>query len=185
MKLVIKSILDTFVSLLVIYFTLLTKFVGFEHMAMRISRIPYRLGIKVRYRFYRTHLKSVGTNVTFSYGSLVTNTKTVIGNNVRFGPYNSIGLANIGNDIITAQYVHILSGSKQHSFSNRDIPIWRQSGVIQCVELEGDNWIGANVVVMANVGIGAILGSGSVVVNDIPSMSVSAGSPCKKIKDRP
>ena len=185
MKVVIKSILHIFVGLSVLYFTLLTKFVGFEHVAMRISRIPYRLGIKVRYQFYRKHLKSVGSNVTFSYGSLVTNVKTVIGSNVRFGPYNSIGLANIGNDIITAQYVHVISGSKQHSFSNRDIPICKQHGVIQCVELEGDNWIGANVVVMANVGNGAILGSGSVVVNDIPAMSVSAGNPCKKLKDRP
>jgi len=152
---------------------------------MRISQIPYRIGNQVRYKFYSKHLKSVGKNVTFSFGCVVTNINTVVGNNVRIGPYNSVGLAHLGDDIITAQHVHILSGSKQHSFLDRDIPIWKSKGTIQCVELKGDNWIGANVVVMANVGYGTILGSGSVVVTEIPEMSIAAGNPCKKLKDRP
>lgn len=185
MKIVIKSALALFVRFRVAYFSLLVRVLGFEHIAMRISQIPYRLGIKVRYQFYRKHLKSVGENVTFSFGSLVTNTDTIIGSNVRFGPYCSVGLANIGDDIITAQHVHILSGAKQHSFASRTLPIWKQAGNIQCVTLAGDNWIGANVVVMANVGYGTVLGSGSIVVNDMPEMSVAAGSPCKKLKSRP
>ena len=185
MKVVIKLFFHSYVSVLVLFFSLLTKFVGFETVAIRISQIPYKLGNKVRYAFYKKHLKSLGENVTFSFGCLVTNVNTVIGNNVRFGPYNTVGLANLGDDIITAQHVHILSGSKQHSFENRDVPIWKQVGVIQCIELKGDNWVGANVVIMANVGYGTVLGSGSVVAKNIPEMCIAAGNPCEKLKERP
>lgn len=185
MKVVIKLFVHLYVFALVLFFSLLAKFVGFESVAIRISQIPYKLGNKVRYAFYKKHLQSLGKNVTFSFGCLVTNVNTKIGSNVRFGPYNTVGLANLGDDIITAQHVHILSGSEQHSFDNRDIPIWKQKGKIQCVELKGDNWVGANVVIMANVGYGTILGSGSVVVKHIPEMSIAAGNPCKKLKERP
>tara|TARA_R110002072_G_scaffold255129_2_gene413853 strand:- start:6768 stop:7325 length:558 start_codon:yes stop_codon:yes gene_type:complete len=185
MKVVIKSFIYLYVSVLVLFFSLLTRLIGFEPVVMRISQIPYKLGNQVRYKFYRKHLKSLGENVTFSFGCLVTNMNTVIGNNVRLGPYSTVGLAHLGDDIITAQHVHILSGSKQHSFVDREVPIWRQKGTIQCVELKGDNWIGANVVVMANVGYGTILGSGSIVATDVPEMCVAAGNPCKKLKDRP
>lgn len=182
---IIKLFLNLYITSLVLFFSLLKKLIGFEPVAMRISQILYGLGNQVRYKFYQMHLKSLGENVTFSFGSLVTNENTVIGNNVRLGPYNSVGLAHLGNDIIMAQHVHILSGSKQHLFGDRDVPIWKQKGTIQCVELKGDNWIGANVVIMANVGYGTILGSGSIVTTDILEMSVAAGNPCKKLKERP
>ena len=114
MKVVIKSFIYLYVSVLVLFFSLLTRLIGFEPVVMRISQIPYKLGNQVRYKFYRKHLKSLGENVTFSFGCLVTNMNTVIGNNVRLGPYSTVGLAHLGDDIITAQHVHILSGSKQH-----------------------------------------------------------------------
>lgn len=185
MRVVFAPLINLVIATIVLYFCILAKVIGFEPVAMRISLFPYRLGNRVRYQFYRKHLQKVGENVTFSLGCLVTNIKTTIGNNVRLGPYNTIGLAHLGDDIITAQHVHILSGSKQHSYADKSIPIWRQKGLIQCVELKGDNWIGANVVVMANVGVGSIVGSGSIVVSDIPDMIIAAGNPCKKLKDRP
>ena len=53
------------------------------------------------------------------------------------------------------------------------------------IELKGDNWVGANVVIMANVGYGTVLGSGSVVAKNIPEMCIAAGNPCEKLKERP
>jgi maltose O-acetyltransferase len=45
-------------------------------------------------------------------------------------------------------------------------------------------WIGANSTILPGVKIGekAVIGAGSVVVSDIPAMSVSVGNPCKPIK---
>src|SRR5216684_2558800 len=54
----------------------------------------------------------------------------------------------------------------------------------QEIHLEGENWIGANVTIIGGVriGRGAIIGAGSVVVNDIPPYSIAAGVPAKVIK---
>ena len=50
----------------------------------------------------------------------------------------------------------------------------------------GDNvWFGGNVVVLGGVTIGdnAVIGAGSVVVNDIPANTVAVGNPCRVIKE--
>jgi len=185
MKKTLKLILLVYTKFMTVYFTLLASIVGFETVAMRISGIPYRTGNQIRYNFYKQHLKALGRNVTFNFGTLVTNKNTTIGDNVRFGPFNSIGYANIGSDILTAQNVHILSGSNQHSYSTREVPIIQQPGTIGCIELAGDNWIGASVVIMHNVGLGTIIGSGSIVTTPISDMVVAAGNPCKVLKSRP
>jgi len=46
-------------------------------------------------------------------------------------------------------------------------------------------WLGAGVVVMPGVTIGdySVIGAGSVVTKDIPSMCVAFGTPCKKVRD--
>lgn len=50
----------------------------------------------------------------------------------------------------------------------------------------GNNvWFGGNVVVLGGVTIGdnAVIGAGSVVVNDIPANTVAVGNPCRVIKE--
>ena len=183
-----KSIFHLFRCLFVFsvtrYYLALSRLVSYEQVTFKISLIPYRIGNDIRYSFYKKMLKNVGENVLFSFGTVVTNKKTVIGNNVRLGPYNTIGWANVGNDILTAQYVHILSGSEQHGFSRLDVPIISQPGKVRCVNIAGDNWIGANVVIMDDIGQGSILGSGSVVVSKVSVNAVAVGNPCRVIKIR-
>ena len=55
------------------------------------------------------------------------------------------------------------------------------SGVIT---IKDDVWLGANVVILPNVTIGncTVIGTGSVVINDIPPYSIAVGSPAKVIK---
>jgi len=52
------------------------------------------------------------------------------------------------------------------------------------ITIEDDVWLGANVVILPNVTIGncSVIGTGSVVINDIPPYSVAVGSPAKVIK---
>lgn len=60
---------------------------------------------------------------------------------------------------------------------------WRKK---QRVEIGHDVWIGQDVLVMpgVNVGIGAIIGGGSVVTKDVPNYTIAAGIPAKPIKRR-
>lgn len=183
-KALVKALLQLNVIFSTYYYLTLSRFIGFELVAFKISMLSYRRGNQIRCKFYKKTLKSVGENVLFSFGTIVTNKNTTIGNNVRLGPFNTIGWAKIGDDILTAQYVHILSGSRQHSFARKDIPIISQPGTIKCVEVAGDNWIGANVVIMNDVGLGTVLGSGSVISTAVDNMVVAAGNPCRVIKIR-
>lgn len=55
------------------------------------------------------------------------------------------------------------------------------------VVIEKDAFIGTNVVIHPNVkiGEGAVIGSNSLVLKDVEPWSINAGSPCKKIGNRP
>ena len=52
------------------------------------------------------------------------------------------------------------------------------------VAIGHDCWFGANVVVCPGVtiGDGCVIGAGSVVTRDIPSMSFAAGVPCRVVR---
>lgn len=74
-----------------------------------------------------------------------------------------------------------------HNFSRIDIPI-KQQGVSNRggIIIEDDVWIGANCVVLdgVTIGMGSVIGGGSIVTKDIPPYSVAVGNPCKVIKSR-
>lgn len=75
-----------------------------------------------------------------------------------------------------------------HQSVRRDLPMGTQTGGPEApVILEGDVWIGANVVVLKGVtiGQGAIVAAGAVVRDSIPAYEIWGGVPAKKIGDRP
>lgn len=63
----------------------------------------------------------------------------------------------------------------------------RSHGEMYCKEviIEDYVWIGSNAVICAGVtvGMGAVIGAGSVVTRDIPPMCFAAGAPCKVIRE--
>lgn len=52
--------------------------------------------------------------------------------------------------------------------------------------INSDVWIGANVIVISGItiGVGAIIGAGSVVTHDVPPYEIWAGNPARKIRER-
>lgn len=117
----------------------------------------------------------IGNNVALGSGLkiLSTRAKVIIGNDVMFGPDVTI---------ITGDHRIDIPGRTMISITNEE----KLSENDQDVILEGDNWIGANVIILKGVkiGFGAIIAAGAVVTQDIPPYSIFGGIPAKNIKIR-
>jgi acetyltransferase-like isoleucine patch superfamily enzyme len=59
-------------------------------------------------------------------------------------------------------------------------------GVVGAVAIGDEVWMGANVIVLkcVTIGKGAVIGAGSVVTHDIPSMAIVAGNPARLLRMR-
>lgn len=90
----------------------------------------------------------------------------------------------IGDDVLVGPNVVIRSAD--HRFDRVDVPIRRQGHNAGEIIIEDGAWLGANVVVVGNVriGAGAIIAAGAVVTRDVPSMAIAGGVPARVLKMR-
>lgn len=118
-----------------------------------------------------------------SYPKLKIKSNTLIDRNSYFVVHQPI---TIGRDVLIAAYCSIISGN--HCYTSREIPI-REQGYFhgKPITIEDDVWLGTRVIVLEGVtiGMGAIVGAGSVVNKDIPAYEIWGGIPAKFIKKRP
>jgi len=106
----------------------------------------------------------LGKNVLINYDCILLDTGEIsIGNNTLVGP---------GTKIVTANHPHDAEKRKDWSVS------------CSPVKIDEDVWIGAGVVILPGVTIGArsIIGAGSVVTKDVPPDTVAAGNPAKVLR---
>lgn len=126
---------------------------------------------------------------TFIYGGQ----GTKIGRYVHIASFVSIiggGELIVGDYADIACGAKILTGSDTYNGGKRmssALPLEQRNVVRGRVIIEKDAFIGTNAVIHPNVtiGEGAIIGSNSLVLEDIEPWSINAGSPCKKIGQRP
>jgi acetyltransferase-like isoleucine patch superfamily enzyme len=93
-------------------------------------------------------------------------------------------LVTIGDDALIAAGVHIPSGGQIHGIDLVDRPIREQDGSVQRISIGRGSWIGANAVVMADVGANAIVAAGAVVTHPVPDWAVVAGVPARLVRMR-
>lgn len=178
-------IIFNFIALLLsLPFIILSKLIEFRQVSELVSQIPTKVGDLIRYQFYKFSLNSCGKNVRICIGTIFSKKDINIGNNVYIGPYCSIGLVDLGDDIMIANSTHVLSGSNQHGFSRIDIPMSKQKGKFKRVYIDSDCWIGANCVIMSDLKKGCILAAGSILTTTNDEYSILAGNPAKVIKNR-
>ncbi|CAM3342165.1 Galactoside O-acetyltransferase [Aequorivita lipolytica] len=108
-----------------------------------------------------------------------------IGYNCRINENVFIQKATIGNNVLIAPNVSILSTSHLHE--NTEIPIVLQGDTLPNPPFIADNvWIGRNVVIMPGIkiGEGSIIGAGAIVTKNVEPFSIMGGVPAKLIKSR-
>lgn len=119
-------------------------------------------------------------------GVYISNTKGLkIGKNCRINENVFIQEAVIGDNVLIAPNVSILSVS--HNHSDLSIPIVDQGDSIPSPPIIEDNvWLARNVIIMPGItiGTGAIVGAGAVVTKNVKSNTIVGGVPAKYIKDR-
>lgn len=112
---------------------------------------------------------SIGVNTVF----LTTRAKIIIHDHVIFGPGVTIITGNHRTDIVGKFIDQIIDADKLQE-NDED------------VVLEGDNWIGANTMIMKGVtiGRGAIVAAGAIVTKSVEPYEIVGGIPAKRISWR-
>ncbi|MBN8883166.1 MAG: acyltransferase, partial [Salana multivorans] len=73
-----------------------------------------------------------------------------------------------------------------HEFADPGVPVRLQGLRTRGITVEDDVWIGAQVVVLDGVRIGAhsVVGAGAVVTRDVPPYAVAVGNPARVVRAR-
>lgn len=146
------------------------------------GRRPGLLGLYTRQALYRSVLTSCGRDVHFGYQTLLSKADARIGERVYLGRFCTIGRVTIGDDVRIADGVQLLSGQHHHGSNARGVDV--QHVTQTRITIGSKAWIGANAVVMSDVGDGAIVGAGAVVTRPVASGQTVVGVPARPI-DQP
>jgi acetyltransferase-like isoleucine patch superfamily enzyme len=122
--------------------------------------------------------------------------KIVVGDNFYIGRFSQIECdAIIGNNVMFANNVALV-GRHDHNFTQVGTPTrlagrirdrnYQWKGLDEPVIIEDDVWIGHGSIILSGIkiGFGSIIAAGSVVTKDVEPLSIYAGNPAKKIKQR-
>lgn len=153
-----------------------------------LSRVPFSIGGKIRYKYLKTKLRKLGRGSSISTNIHIINPDGIMIEEkvgiARDVVLDGRGSLFIGTNSLIGFETAIITSS--HNFERTDIPI-KDQGMRSAPVKIGDNcWIGARVIVLPGVTIGnnSIVGANSVVTKDIPDLVIAAGVPCKVIKKR-
>lgn len=167
-----------------VYYTISKlKLVKYIYLSTHFSKKNGYWGIISRRLFYRMTLKKCGNNLIVHYGSILTFSDIEIGDNCTIETYCILGHCSLGNDVILASRVTVLSGGNARDPEDTSTLFRNQRLPAQRVCLGNDLWIGTHSVIMANVGDRVVIGAGSVITKEAPSKSIVVGVPGKVLKN--
>lgn len=117
---------------------------------------------------------------SYSYGGLLVpgaaDTGTVIGNYVSIGAgVRRFGAAHPVDDLSMHPYWY----NPRLGLAEREDDVPRSP-----IEIGHDSWIGANAIILpkvGSIGIGAVVGAGSIVTRDVPPFAIAVGAPARVV----
>lgn len=157
----------------------------FQAFSQMLSLIPGKIGSYLRASFYHLACEETSLNISVGFLTVLSHWDTTIGEGVYIGPQCNVGKCKIAPNTLIGSGVHILSGKRQHSFSNIDIPVKEQGGHFEKISIGTDCWIGNSAVILANISDHCIIAAGSVFTKDCSnSGDIFAGNPARLIRNR-
>jgi acetyltransferase-like isoleucine patch superfamily enzyme len=161
------------------------RLISFPTGGQLLTLVPGALGVLVRRGWYQATLESCGSALTVGFGTIINQSATRIGHNCTFGEYNRVGLADIGDNFLSAGHVCITSGRYQHGIDRRDIPVRAQPTTVVRVAIGEDVWAGQHATIAAPVAPHTVIGIGAVVIDTFDEWAIIAGVPARVVGERP
>jgi virginiamycin A acetyltransferase len=155
-----------------------------ESHSQLLSLFPGITGNYLRVAFYRFALEHCDPTATICFGALFSKTGARLGKHVYVGPRCMLGLVTLEDDVLLGPAVQIPSGPMTHGIDELDTPIRLQAGNKQRITIGRDTWIGAQAIVLADIGHQVVLGAASTVTKPIPPGVIAGGGPARVIRDR-
>lgn len=149
--------------------------------AQMVTLLPGTPGDYVRTGYYRWTLQSFGPDSRIQFGSYFAHPEARVGDGVYIGSYCILGRTEIGDRTQIASGVQVLSGRRQHGRGEDGKIEGSRLEEFETVRIGADCWLGAGVIVMADVGEGSTVGAGAVVVKPIPAGAVAVGNPAREL----
>lgn len=162
----------------------LLKRTAFANQSQALARVPGFRGTMLRHAFYRMTLKRCGKRITISYGTILSDPETEIGDYVFIGAYCTLGLVSVGKHAMLGSNVDIPSGPNVHGSERPDVPMQYQKGHQQRIHIGEDTWLANGSLIMADVSDHAIVGGGAVVTKPVPEGAVVVGTPARILRYR-
>ncbi len=139
--------------------------VAFETGGQLLAMIPGMPGIFLRRAWYSSELSACGPGLSVGFGAVLHEADARLGANCYVGKYSLIGLVDVGDHLLCADAVQVLSGAHHHGFSNREVPMSLQGDPQRKrVHIGADVWLGANSVITVDVPSHCVIGAGAVLV---------------------
>ncbi len=154
---------------------------AFDFSAKLLSLAPGRLGQLLRASFYMQTLDRCHYDLSVGFGSFFSHPCAEVGRRVGIGSFSIIGMVRLGDDVMIASRVSVLSGKYQHGDGRHGLaraPRFRR------VHIGAGTWLGEGSLVMDDVGRGCIVAGGSVVTKAMPDGTTAIGNPARFLHHR-
>lgn len=155
------------------------KKIGIRSCICKPMQIDNPKGISIGNKVYISEYSWLMGTKMLSHKGLIVNDNTIIGHFAHIIAYKEVV---IEESVLIADKVFISDCT--HNYSDINAPVINQAvSFIKPVIIGEGSWLGENVCVCgASIGKHCVIGSNSVVINDIPDYCVAVGSPARVVK---
>jgi acetyltransferase-like isoleucine patch superfamily enzyme len=156
--------------------------------AQLLVDLPTRARLRLRRMRLLRRFGRVGRNFVFDPQSLFNTPELLeVGDDVFIGPRAYISAeVRIGNRVMFGPDPTLIGGDHYFAVRGKSVRFMHPKGheTIEPVIVEDETWCGASVIVLGGVtlGMGCVVGAGSVVTNSVPPYTVAAGTPCRPVR---
>jgi len=149
-----------------------------------LGLVPGLTGIMLRRAFLARVLPYCSSSATIGHGVVFSSAAATLAKHCYVGPYCTLGNVEVGPNAMIAAGVRIPSGRHAHPSDDLDARAPQRATGRTRVRVGRGSWIGTGAIVMADVGVDAVVGAGAVVTHPIEDRVVAVGSPARVVRRR-